>query len=275
MRKRTSPSSRKIFPSFSREALVFIEKAGRQKHAEWLERNRDAYLGLVVEPLQAIARHLKQELASIANGYHFPQRGLGRLKRSRNSAQRYGRPLRDYISYTARRPAKSRFDHNPSIFLFVYPADEEGDEVLLAGGLYMPSSRQLKSIRQAIEANPKPFERLFASSSFAASFPDGFSDERKSTRNPRGFDAKHPRIEWLKLQGYFVWRSYRKREYTSQAFGNLLVRDARQILRLNDLLEQAIAGRWVSEKKVPRKPASRLVEVLGELEPVTRHEMDF
>jgi len=260
---------------FTKKTLPFIVKASRQKRGDWLERNRPEYLSEVVGPLQAIARHLKKELGRAAVGYHFPQRGLGRLKRSADSAARYGAAFRDYLSYTARRPSASRFDHNPSIFLMVYPEDGEGDEVLLAGGLYLPSSRQLKSIRQAIAADAKPFERLFKSAAFSARFPGGFSAERKSKRPPRGFDPNHPKIEWLKHQGYFVWRSYRKREYLSAEFGDLLVRDALQILRLNSLLDQAIAGRWVSEESPRTKPA-RILESLESIEVTTGpRPMDF
>jgi uncharacterized protein (TIGR02453 family) len=266
---------RKPTAALSRDTLPFVIRASRQKRPDWLDRHREEYERSVIEPMQAIARHLKAELASEANGYHFPQRGLGRLKRSQAAALEYGRPFRDYLSYSARRPAKSRFDHNPSIFLFINPEDGEGDEVLLAGGLYMPSSRQLKSIRQAIATNAKPFDRLFASAAFASRFPNGFSDERKSTRVPRGFDANHPRLEWLKLQGYFVWRSYRPKEYTAKSFGDLLVKDARQILRLNELLEQAIGGRWVGEAPKSRKKPSPLAEVLDDLRPIASREMDF
>jgi uncharacterized protein (TIGR02453 family) len=276
MSKRSvEPVARVVPPKFTLNTLPFIEKAGRQKKVEWLEKRREEHLENVVEPLQAIARYLKAKLAPIANGYHFPQRGLGRLKRSANSAAQYGSPLRDYISYSARRPAASRFDHNPSIFLLVYPGDEEGDEVLLAGGLYMPSSRQLKSIRQAIANDYGPFKRLFASSAFKSRFPDGFSDERKSKRPPRGFDPNHVQIELLKHQGYFVWRSYKRKEYTSASFGDLLVKDSRQILKLNSLLEQAIEGRWVSETKKDRKLGPVLGDVLDRIEIRSRHEMDF
>jgi uncharacterized protein (TIGR02453 family) len=260
------PAPKSSPPGFTSRTLPFIAKANRQRRTDWLDRNRDEYLNEVVEPLQAIARHLKKELGRVAAGYHFPLRGIGRLKRSAASAAQYGSPFRDYLSYTARRPSASRFDHNPSIFLLVYPGDEEGDEVLLAGGLYLPSSRQLRSIREAIAANAKPFERLFRSRAFAARFPGGFSDERKSTRPPRGFEPNHPRIEWLKHQAYFVWRSYRRREYTSVTFGNLLAKDARQILRLNALLDQAIAGRWVSEAKPAREKPARILERLDEIE---------
>jgi uncharacterized protein (DUF2461 family) len=139
----------------------------------------------------------------------------------------------------------------------------------------MPSSRQLKSIRQAIATDAKPFDRLFKSSAFAARFPGGFSEERKSKRPPRGFDPNHPRIELLKHQGYFVWRSYKKREYTSPSFGEVLAKDARQILRLNDLLDQAIAGRWVSEKKSKSSTSTQILDRLEGLKIESPREMDF
>lgn len=262
-------------PGFTRNTLLFIKKAGRQKRTDWLDRNREEYVAEVVEPLQAIARSLKKELAGEAVGYHFPQKGIGRLKRTASSAAEYGGPFRDYITYQARRPNPSRFEHNPGFFLLVYPEDGEGDEVLFAGGLYMPSSSQLKAIRQAIATNAAPFEKLFKSQAFASRFPKGFSDERKSKRPPRGFDPNHPKIEWLKNQGYFVWRSYRKKEYVSPHFGEILVKDARQILRLNTLLEQAISGRWVSEEKTKKTRKPAILSALDELKTPARREMDF
>ena len=131
--------------------------------------------------------------------------------------------------------------------------DDEGDEVLLAGGLYMPSSRQLRAIRERIAENAEPFEILFRDKAFRAIFPDGFSDERMGSRPPRGFDPNHPRIDWLKRQGFFVWRSYKPKEYTSPKFAERVAKDAAQILRLNALLDGAIAGRW-ADAPVARKP---------------------
>ena len=264
-------------PRFSKHTFDFIKKASRQKRADWLDRNRSAYEEHVLNPLFELSSRLKAEIGAIAPAYHFPQRGIGRLKRSTYGAQKYGVLFRDYISYSVSRPAKSRFDHNPNLFFMIYPEDPDGDEVLVAGGLYMPSSRQLRAIREAIARDATPFDRLFASKAFAASFPHGFSDERTATRPPRGFDPAHPRMKWLKYQGYFVWKSYKKREFSSAAFPDRVARDWKQILRLNELLEQALnssawgaAGRVnsVREKKTPL--ASRLEEIEA-----PQRKMDF
>jgi uncharacterized protein (DUF2461 family) len=137
-------------PRFSKRTLEFLQNASRQKKADWLERNHDEFQAVVREPLQALAANLARALRADAPGYHFPLRGLGRLKRSAERAREYGSFFRSYVSFTATRPSKSRFDHNPSLFFMINSEDDDGDEVLLAGGLYMPSSRQLRTLRERI-----------------------------------------------------------------------------------------------------------------------------
>src|SRR5688500_10085180 len=108
-------------PRFSRKSLEFILKATRQKSETWLDRNREEYERLILEPMRHLASELKRELAPLAPGYNFPQKGLARLKRSAARAEEYGSLYRDYFHYSAARPRTSRFDSNPNIFLFVNP----------------------------------------------------------------------------------------------------------------------------------------------------------
>lgn len=249
---------------FTKHTLEFIRKASRQKKANWLDRNKAEFEAHVRFPLQNLAANLAKQLRSLAPDYHFPLKGLGRLKRSTIRAQEYGSMYKSHVSFTITRPSKSRFDHNPSIFFMLNSEDDEGDEVLLAGGLYLPSSRQLKSIREKISQNPEPFTKLFRSSAFAARFPGGFSMERTATRPPRGFDPNHSHIHWLKLQGYFVWRSYTKKEFTSVDFPALVAKDSKQILRLNELLERAIANDW-PEKQAKKIKSRKILESLDSI----------
>jgi len=267
-----------LAPKFSRQSIEFLRKASRQKKEDWLDQNRESFEELVRGPLTNLAVTLAKHLRPHAPGYHFPSKGLGRLKRSSIRAQEHGSFFRSYVSFTITRPSASRFDHNPSVFFMINSEDDEGDEVLLAGGLYMPSSRQLRAVRERISENPEPFEKLFRDKAFRAHFPHGFSDERMATRPPRGFDPNHTHIDWLKRQGFFVWRSYKAKDYASPKFPERVAKDARQILRLNELLEQAITGRWPEKQtaleKRPRSPASPSLETLGEGK-VRLHTPDF
>jgi uncharacterized protein (TIGR02453 family) len=266
-------TTRKNAPKFSNKTLQFILKAARQKKPEWLDRNRDEYEEVLLEPLQNMAKFLKAELSPLAPGYHFPQKGIGRIRRpAHRMAENGGKAYRDWLTYTAARPREMRFTHNPNLFFLIQPTDLE-DSVLVAGGLYMPTSQQTRAIREAIANNAAPFEQLFKSKAFANSFPEGFSDERCSSRIPKGFEPNHPKMKWIQLQAFFVWKSYSKKEFASPDFPKIVARDWRQILRLNELLDQAIQGRWI--KTALQKPKrAELIDRLSEVGEA-RPEMDF
>lgn len=245
-------------------------KASRQKRPDWLERNRDEYEELILDPLQNLAKSVKAELAPFASGYHFPVKGIGRLRRPAHRVGEGKGLFKNWLSYSASIPTGSRFDHNPNLFFLINPEDKK-DSVLVAGGLYIPSSRQTRSIREAIARDATPFERLFADRAFARQFPGGFSDEHISSRVPRGFDPAHPKIDWIRLQAFFVWRSYTKKQFSSAEFPKLLVQDWKQILRLNELLMQAIAPRGLKPAVTEKSPLSDRLSGLGS----TARPMDF
>ncbi|MEW6057469.1 MAG: DUF2461 family protein [Bdellovibrionota bacterium] len=259
-------------PRFSHDTLCFLKKAARQKREDWLEMHWSEYEEVVLEPLKNLAQTLKSSLGHLAPHYNFPQKGIGRLKRSSKSAAQYGGGIyKDWVSYSAARPRQSRFETNPNVFFLINTEDPK-DPVLIAGGLYMPSSRQMKLLREAIARDPSPFEKLFETKDFAQSFPKGFSDEKIAKRIPRGFDPDHRRMDWLRLQAFFVWKPYSMREFYSRDFAALVVRDSKQILRLNKLLEQALEGR--AQVAVPKIKPSALINRLEEIERIER-KSDF
>jgi hypothetical protein len=56
------------------------------------------------------------ELAGEARGYHFPLRGIGRIKKSVNKVAPGGAHFKDWVSYIATRPSRTRFEKNPLLF---------------------------------------------------------------------------------------------------------------------------------------------------------------
>ena len=260
---------------FSNQTLKFLRKASRQKRQEWLDKNREEYEHVLLAPLKNLAQTLKTELAPIAPGYHFPQKGIGRLRRPAHRVSE-GRGLyKDWMAYSASVPSESRFDHNPNLFFLINPEDSD-DPVLVAGGLYMASSRQVRAIREAISQDASAFDRLFKSKDFAKCFKDGFSDERISSRIPKGFDPAHPRMNWIRLQAFYVWRPYKKREFYSPDFPAIVARDWKQILRLNELLDKALQGR-LPKAPLKAKPPEFLDKLseMGEGVVNLRPKMDF
>lgn len=262
----------KTMEKFSRKTIAFLEKAGRQKRTDWLEKNQEEYDEVLRSPLMHLADIVHRELRALAPDYHFPRKGIGRLKRPSHAVkERGGKLFKNWMTYSAARPRVSRFEHNPNLF-FLINSEDKKDPILVAGGLYMPSSQQIRKIREAIAKDASAFDRLFSSKEFKKRFPEGFSEDKKSKRPPRGFDPEHKRIEWLKLQAFFVWRRYSVKEFSSADFPRLVSQDFKQILRFNRLLEAILLGGGLPTRVT--QPKSSLLKRLENF-PAPRREVDF
>jgi uncharacterized protein (TIGR02453 family) len=94
----------------------------------------------------------------------------------------------------------------PGYYLHIQP---EG--CFLAGGCWMPESDMLKSIRQEIDYNGEEFRHIVNASSFKEYF--GEPDlEYKLKTIPKGYQADHPDIEYLKLKSFTFTHSLKAQE---------------------------------------------------------------
>jgi len=243
---------------FSKKTLDFIQKASRQKKPEWLDKNRDEYLDVLVEPSRALMRDvsilLRNTHAKEVSRYRFPDRGIARIRRSATRAAAQGW-YKDWIGIQAARDSGSLYEELPALYFHIAPGKEN---VFSAGGLYLPSSQQLRRIRNWVAQDARPLEQLLADSYFKKLYPD-LGKERQVKTFPRGFPKDHPKIEWLKLTGFYVWRPIPNRQFFSPHFAETLAADWRQVLRLNAILDL-----WVSKEvesvRDARVPDPRVAE---------------
>lgn len=233
-----------VTETFSSESLEFLTLAGTQKQEDWLSRNDVSYQRLIRAPLLALADAVQYELTAEARGYHFPLRGIGRIKKSSNKVGQGGAHFKDWVSYIVARPSKNRFEKNPLLFFGLLPNDPQWHGVVVAGGLYMTSALQARRVRHAIADDAAPFKELFRDRAFQKHFKHGFEPMMKAQRCPRGFDADHPDIEWIKLKTFFVSKKLTMKEFSSPNLAQNLADDFRQLLRLNALLQKAADGSW-------------------------------
>ncbi len=134
---------------------------------------------------------------------------------------------------------QKRFDDNKT--KWEDSSKEEREHVKSAGGLYIPSADQTKHIRKWIDQDPSQFQELFKDKTFGKLFPD-FGNERVLKTKPRDYPIDHPRIDWLKLSAWYVWRPFTKKEFFSKNFSTLLIRDWQEILKLNRILDKYTAS---------------------------------
>ena len=227
---------------FCKETLEFLAKAGRQKKPDWLEKNMKQYEEVLRKPFIELAETIKISMKASATDYHFPSKGLARIKRPDFKVQGGENQYKDWISMIATRPSKSRFESNPHLFFGLFP--NEKSKVLVAGGLYQPTSQQTRRIREAISKDSKPFRKLFSDADFKKRFKNNFSIEKIADRVPRGFDGNHDDILWIKLKNFVVIKEISMKEFTSKNFSDSVVKDFVQALRLNRLLDSALQLDW-------------------------------
>jgi uncharacterized protein (TIGR02453 family) len=225
---------------FSSRTLSFLTEAGQQTDPNWLEENQAAYEAHVRGPFIDLAERLKTALQPIVSDYHFPVKGIGRIKKTANHVVSGGPCCKDWLSISISKPSESRFERNPHLFFGILPNIPPYKGVVVAGGLFMPSGPQLKRVRNAIARDAQAFHALFADPAFKARFETDFSREEVASRPPRGFNPDHSDMEWLKLKRFLVVKKLSTTEFTSADLVPSVAEDFKQLIRLNRLLEDVL-----------------------------------
>ncbi len=238
----------------SKRSLEFIARASRQKKSDWLDKNFSEYEEVLVNPLREISLRVAKALRNEAPGYRFPTRGFARIRRSGDKAKSHGM-YKNWTGLYASKKPESRYEDFPSLYFHLSLEDQ-----FSAGGLYMPSARQTKMIRAWIHHDNSLLENLLEDRDFKRYFKE-LGDERVLKTKPRDYPIDHPKIEMLKLMGWYVWRPFTKKELYSKNFADVLASHWRQVLRLNHVLDQYTAT-WPKEesdeKAIPAIKAPKL-----------------
>jgi hypothetical protein len=96
---------------------------------------------------------------------------------------------------------------------------------------------------------------LFEDKSFSKLYKN-LGDEHKLKTKPRDYPLAHPRIEWLKLTGFYVSRPIPKKELFSASFAEILIRDWKEAMRFNNLLDDWIQrSPGQASQKTSEKPS--------------------
>ena len=241
---------------FNQRSLDFLNKAGKQKKEDWLKRNELEYQETLVEPMKELIANVAKNLRSSAPGYRFPTRSFARIKRSWDHEVTKG-PLRDWFHVSVSKESESRYESLPNLYFHFADGDFHS-----AGGLYMPSADQTKHIRKWIDQDPTLLEALFEDREFKKIYKE-LGTERVLKTKPRDYPIDHPRFEWLKLSGWYVWRPIPKKSVLSKNFSEILTGDWHQVLRLNAVLDR-FTTTW---------PKSEIAHPMNEIK--AREKFDF
>ncbi|PST84693.1 TIGR02453 family protein [Pedobacter yulinensis] len=174
--------------------LDFLSQVTRNNNREWFLANKDAY-ETAKQDIHELTGKIIPVLARIDPRFQAdadPKKCLLRIYRDiRFSKDKTPYKTNFGISFSV----GGKGVNEPGYFLQLEPGKS-----FLAGGSWMPEAAHLKLIRQEIDYNGSEFRGLVESPGFRKYFELSREDTLKTT--PKGYDADHPEIEYLKLKSF-------------------------------------------------------------------------
>lgn len=220
-------------PRFTGDTLAFLRDLGANNNPEWFKANKARYETAVREPAEALIVALGDALAPQMEGLHYDTR--------RNGAGSMMRINRDIRFSPDKRPYKENLGivwwfgegrkvETPAFYLHV-----SADESFFYGGQHTFPKPVLSQWRDAVadEQRGGALERIIADAQAGGL---RFFEEPHWKRVPRGYDAEHPRANYLRMAGCGVATTLDAEALTSEDLVDRLTGYARTARPLIDWL---------------------------------------
>ena len=185
---------------FTRKTLSFLRSLKRNNNRDWFRRRKPNYEEHVRGPMIELLQRLSADFPSFAPELIAdPRVSLYRIYRdTRFSSDK--RPLKTHVA--AHFPARG-FSRNEGAGLYLEVAP---DGVWIGGGIYMPSSQDLRAIRSHVAVHHRQLRRMVTAPSFRTAVGD--LDGERLSRVPSGYAKDHPAAEYLRFRQFLAGREF-------------------------------------------------------------------
>ena len=209
---------------FTAKTLSFLRALKRNNDREWFRMRKAQYQEHVRGPMVALLDRLAVDLRSFAPELVCePRVSLYRIYRdTRFSADKS--PLKTHVA--AHFPPRG-FPRGEGAGLYFHVAP---GEVWIGGGLYMPSSSDLRLIREHIAANYKGLSRIVNGAVFRQAV--GTLDGEQLSTMPRGYLKVHPAADYLRFKQFLAGREFEAAFATDDRFYSELLNIFRAVAPL-------------------------------------------
>ena len=185
------------FTGFSKKALSFLSRLGRNNTREWFQEHRDEYESEILEPAKAFVTAMGAPLDKISTKIKVDPRVNGSIRRI----------ARDTRFSADKTPYKDHLD-----FFFIYEgAGKEGPghflritakAVFIGSGTYLFDKSALSKYREAVAHEGRGAELAKLLTKARRAGYDVGGEHYK--RVPRGFDPEHERADLLRFNGLYI-----------------------------------------------------------------------
>ncbi len=185
------------FAGFPPETLRFFRQLKRNNTRDWFAGHKPVYEEKVKKPMFELVEALGGILSGLAPELNTdPKRAVFRIYRD----TRFSPDKTPYKTQVAAhfRPRSAANRTYAGLYFHVSPG-----ELLVAGGVYMPGSTELREIREYIAGHAKELRFILRSARLNEFYGGLQGDQAK--RPPRGFLPSHPDMDLLRYKQFIVW----------------------------------------------------------------------
>jgi uncharacterized protein (TIGR02453 family) len=186
----------KKFRGFPRETLRLLRELKANNNRKWFLAHKTAFEEKVKAPMMELVESLGTALQIIAPELIVdPKRAIYRIYRDvRFSADKS--PYKTQIA--ALFPPRGLPKHaGASLYFHIAP-----EEILIAGGIYMPGSAELRAIRSYLVDHHRELLRIINAKEFKKIF--GRIEGQQLACAPKGFPPDHPAIDLIRYKQYLA-----------------------------------------------------------------------
>jgi uncharacterized protein (TIGR02453 family) len=116
----------------------------------------------------------------------------------------------------------------------------ESGQSFAAGGFYMPEPPQLAKIRQEIDYSFDEWKKIVGNKTFKKYFTNGIEGIETLSRPPKDYDENNPAIDYLKMKGFIVSRTFTDVELQNKNIAKEVLKTFEAMKPMIDFLNTAV-----------------------------------
>ena len=209
----------------------FLDELKENNNKEWFDANRNRY--------KELRQHFIHYVSLLIHELSLLDPGLGTPDPSK-SVFRINRDIRF---------SKDKSPYKTNMGAFITPGGKnaslpgyyfhvEPGSSMLAGGMWMPPSEDLKNIRKEIFENIDEYKEIIRDEEFREKFGEVHGEKLKTA--PQGFPKDHPDIDLLRYKSYTVFREVPDKLLTSPDSLTKIMETYSAMKPFNDFLKHAV-----------------------------------
>jgi uncharacterized protein (TIGR02453 family) len=221
-------------PYFQPSLFKFLRDLAKNNKREWFLSNKERYETDVKLPLLHFIADFAPRLDRISPHFLADPRPSGGSMFRIHRDTRFSKDKRPYKTHAAAqfRHESGRDVHAPGFYLHLEPGN-----VFAGVGLWHPDGGTQRAVRDAMVEHQVKWQRAIGGRTFKERFEVG-GDSLK--RPPRGYDADHLLIDYLKLKDFVAFTRFTERDASGADFLNRYSAAMRTAKPMMEFLTRAV-----------------------------------